>query len=66
MRFFSLVPETDEDMFDIGVGNTAAHEWLFAGSWVAFLVDEATGNADAVEVIAPVGRLIDCLGFDLF
>ncbi len=30
--FLSLVPETDEDMSDIGVGNTAAHEWLFAGS----------------------------------
>ncbi len=66
MRFFSLVPETDEDMSDNGVGSTAAHKWLFAGSWVAFLVDGATGNADVVEVIAPVGCLIDCLGFDLF
>ena len=32
MRFFSLVPEMDKDMSDIGVGKTAAHEWLFAGS----------------------------------
>ncbi len=32
MRLFSLVLETDEDMSDIGVGNMAAHEWLFAGS----------------------------------
>jgi hypothetical protein len=32
MCFFSLVPETDKDMSDIGAGNTAAHEWLFAGS----------------------------------
>ena len=32
MRFFSLVPEMDEDLSDIGVGKTAAHEWLFAGS----------------------------------
>ncbi len=32
MRFFSLVSETDEDMSDIGVGKTTAHEWLFAGS----------------------------------
>ncbi len=32
MRFFSLVPEMVEDMSDIGVGKTAAHEWLFAGS----------------------------------
>jgi hypothetical protein len=32
MRFFSLVPEMDEDMSDVGVGKTAAHEWLFAGS----------------------------------
>ena len=32
MHFFSLVPEMDEDMSDIGVGKTAAHEWLFAGS----------------------------------
>jgi hypothetical protein len=31
MHFFSLVPETDDDMSDIGVGNTAAHEWLCAG-----------------------------------
>ncbi len=31
MRFFSLVPETDDNMSDIGVGNTAAHEWLCAG-----------------------------------
>ena len=30
-RFFSLVPETDDDMSDIGVGNMAAHEWLCAG-----------------------------------
>ncbi len=32
MHFFSLVPEMDEDMSNIGVGETAAHEWLFAGS----------------------------------
>jgi hypothetical protein len=32
MRFFSLVPEMDEDMSDIGVGKMAAHEWLFDGS----------------------------------
>ena len=32
MRFFSLVPGMDEDMSDIGIGKTAAHEWLFAGS----------------------------------
>ena len=32
MRFFSLVLEMDEDMSDIGVGKTAVHEWLFAGS----------------------------------
>ncbi len=31
MCFFSLVPETDDDMSDIGVGNMAAHDWLFAG-----------------------------------
>jgi hypothetical protein len=31
MRFFSLVPETDDDKSDIGVGNTAAHEWLCTG-----------------------------------
>ncbi len=31
MRFVSLVPETDDDTSDIGVGNTAAHEWLCAG-----------------------------------
>jgi hypothetical protein len=32
MHFFSLVPETDEDMSNIGVGKMAAHEWLFAGN----------------------------------
>jgi hypothetical protein len=32
MRFFSLVPETDKDMSNIGVGKMAVHEWLFAGS----------------------------------
>ncbi len=32
MRLFSLVPEMDEDMSDIGIGKMAAHEWLFAGS----------------------------------
>ncbi len=66
MHFFSLVPETDDDRSDIGVGNTAAHVWLCAGGSVAFLVDRATGTAEVVEVIAPVGCLIDCLGFDLF
>jgi hypothetical protein len=66
MPFFSLVPETDDDMSDIDVCNTAAHELLFAGGRVASLVDGANGNADVVEVIAPVGCLIDCLGFDLF
>ncbi len=30
MRFFSLVLELDDDMSDIGIGNTAAHEWLSA------------------------------------
>ncbi len=29
MRFFSLVPETDDDMSDIGIGNTAVHECCF-------------------------------------
>ncbi len=32
MGFFSLIPENDKDMSDIGVGNMAAHELLFAGS----------------------------------
>jgi hypothetical protein len=64
MRFFSLALETDDDMSDIDVGNTAAHELLFAGGCVAFLVDGATRNADVVEVIAPVGCLINCLDFD--
>ncbi len=31
MRFFSLVPESDDDMSDIGIGNVAAHEWLCTG-----------------------------------
>ncbi len=30
--FFFLVLETDKDMSDISIGNTEAHEWLFAGS----------------------------------
>ncbi len=67
MCFFSLVLETDDDMSDIGIGNTAAHEWLCTSGWAAFLIDGATTrNAEVVEVIAPVGCLIDCLGFDLF
>ncbi len=67
MRFFSLVPEIDKDMHDVDVGNMAAHELLFASSGrVASLVGGANRNADVVEVIAHVGCLIDCLGFDLF
>ncbi len=31
MRFFSLVLETDDDMSEFGVGNTAAPEWLCTG-----------------------------------
>jgi hypothetical protein len=65
-RFFSLVPETDDDMSDIGIGNTVAHELLFISGRVASLVDGANRNTDVVEVIAHVGCLIDCLGFDLF
>jgi hypothetical protein len=66
MRFFSLVPGTDDDRSDVGKGNTAAHKWLCAGGSVAFLVDGATGTAEVVEVIAPVGCLIDCLGLIYF
>ncbi len=67
MRFFSLVPETDKGVHDVDVGNMAAHELLFASGRVAsLLVDGANGNADVVEVVAHVGCLIDCLGFDLF
>ncbi len=66
MRFFSLVLKTDKDMSDVDVGNMAARELLFAGGRVASLVNGANRNADVVEVIAPVGCLIDCLGFDLF
>jgi hypothetical protein len=66
MRFFSLVPETDKDVHDVDVGSMAMHELLFASGRVALLVDGANGNGDVVEAIAPVGCLIDCLGFDLF
>ncbi len=66
MRFFPLVPETDKDVHDVDVGNMAARELLFASGRVASLVDGAHRNADVVEVIAHVGCLIDCLGFDLF
>ena len=66
MRFFSLVPETDKDVHDVDVGKMVARELLFASGRVALLVDGANGNADVVEVIAHVGCLIDCLGFDLF
>ncbi len=31
MRVFSLAQKTDDGMSDIDVGNTAAHELLFAG-----------------------------------
>jgi hypothetical protein len=66
MQFFSLVLETEKDMSDVDVDNMAARELHFAGGRVASLVNGAKGNADAVEVIAPVGCLIDCLAFDLF
>ncbi len=66
MHFFFLVPETDKDVHDVDVGKMAARELLFACGRVASLVDGANGNADVVEVIAHVGCLIDCLGFDLF
>ncbi len=65
MHFFSLVPETDKDVHDVDKGKMAARELLFA-SGRSSLVDGANGNADVVEVIAHVGCLIDCLGFNLF
>jgi hypothetical protein len=42
------------------------HDWCFAGGSIGFLFDEATEAAEVVEGIAPVGCLIECLGFDLF
>jgi hypothetical protein len=66
MRFFSFVPVTDDDRPDIGVGRKGAHDWSCAGGSVAFLFNGATKAAEVVEGKAPVGCLIDCLGFDLF
>ncbi len=66
MHFFSFVPETEDDMPDIGIGRKGAHDWCCAGDSVAFLFDGATKAAEVVRGIALVGCLIDCLGFDLF
>ncbi len=66
MRFFSFVPETEDDTPDIGIGRKGAHDWCCAGGSVAFLFDRATKAAEVVGGIALVGCLIDCLGFDLF
>ncbi len=65
-RFFSFVPETEDDRPDIGVGRKGAHDWCCTRGSVAFLFDRATKAAEEVEGIAPVGCLIDCFGFDLF
>jgi hypothetical protein len=66
MRFFSFVPETEDDKPDIGVGRKGAHDYCCAGGSVAFLFDRATKAAEVVVGIALDGCLIDCLGFDLF
>ncbi len=66
MRFFSFVPETEDDTPYIGVGRKGAHDWCCAGGSVAFLFNGATKAAAVVGGIALVGCLIDCLGFDLF
>jgi hypothetical protein len=67
MRFFSIVlPETEDDTPDIGIGRKGAHDWCCAGGSVVFLFDGATKAAEVVGGIALVGCLIDCLGFDLF
>ncbi len=66
MHFFSFVPKTEVDRPDIGVGRKGVHDWCWAGGSVAFLFDGATKAAEVVEGIAPVGCLINCLGFDLF
>ncbi len=66
MYFFSFVPETEDDMLDIGIGRKGAHDWCCAGGSVAFLFDGATKAAEVVGGIVHVGCLIDCLGFDLF
>ncbi len=66
MRFFSFVPETEDDMPDFGVCRKGAHDWCCARGSVAFLLDGATEAAEVVGGIALVGCLIDCLGFDLF
>ncbi len=66
MRFFSFVPETEDDMPGIGVGRKGAHDWCCAGGSGAFLFNGATKAAEVVGGIALFGCLIDCLGFDLF
>ncbi len=65
MHFFSFVPETEDDMPDIGIGRKGAHDWCCAGGSVAFLFDGASKAVEVVGGIALVGCLIDCL-FDLF
>ncbi len=66
MRFFSFVPETENDTPYIGVGRKGVHDWCCTGGSVAFLFDKATEAAEVVGGIALVGCFIDCLGFDLF
>ena len=66
MHFFSFVPETEDDMPDIGIGRKGVHDWCCAGGSIAFLFNGATEAAEVVGGIALVGCLIDCLGFDLF
>ena len=66
MRFFSFVPEIEDDTPDIGIGRKGAHDWCCAGGSVAFSFDGATEAAEVVGGIALVGCLIDCLVFDLF
>ncbi len=65
MHFFSFVPETENDMSDIGIGREGAHDWCCAGGSAAFLFDGATEVAEVVGGMAFVGCLIDCLGVDL-
>ncbi len=55
MHFFSSVPETQDDMPDIGVGRKGAHDWCYAGGSVAFLFDGATKAAEVVGGIGLVG-----------
>ena len=66
MCFFFLVPETEDDRPDIGVGRKGAHDWCCAGGSLAFSFDRATKAAEVVGGITLVRCLIACLVFDLF